>query len=85
MFLRSENNDFARRELYRSAVQTPAQSRANAKGIKVASRTPHGCGCHFYRMWANPNNVPGLFPSPFLKPPNTILAFFTNFGIRLTF
>lgn len=78
MFLRSENHNFARRELYRSAVQPPAQSRANAKGSKGTSITPNRCGCYLYRMCTYPNNVLGLFSISFLKVPNTVLAFLTR-------
>lgn len=78
MFLRTENHDVARRELYGSAVQTPAQSRANTKRIRGTSITPHRCRCYFSRMWRYPNNVLGLFQIPFLNVPNTVLAFLTK-------
>lgn len=61
IFLRSENYDFARRELNRSAVQTPAQSRAKTKGINRTPITPHRCGCYFYCTWAYPSNILGNF------------------------
>lgn len=51
--LRSENPHFSRREFYRCAVQALDKTRADVKGIKRTSITPHQCGCSFYRMWAN--------------------------------
>lgn len=78
ILLRSENHGVARRELDRSAVQTPAQSRAKAKGSEGTSRTPCRCGRYFSRMWASSNDVLGLFPIPLLKVSNTVLAFLTR-------